>query len=362
MAIRKFILLPVLLVALASFAADTVVEEIVVRVNNDIITRGELQRNREQILQETRQGGDESKAAEREKDVLRDLIDRQLLLQKGKDLGITGDTEVIKRLDQMRKQMNLESMEDLEKAAQQQGVSFEDYKLNMRESIITQAVIQREVGSHLQFNSEEVQKFYNEHRQDLERPEEIRLSEILVAPAGTQGEKAAEPTAEQLAHAEQKARNLLAQLKAGGKFEDVAVNNSNGPTAAQGGDIGNFKRGTMAKQLEDITFAMKAGEISDVVRTRQGFVILKVTEHTAAGVPALKEVEPQIQEAIYMQRLQPALRAYLTKLREEAYIDIKPGYVDTGASPNQTKPVVTTTASATEGKGKLKRKKKLGVF
>ena len=78
-----------------------------------------------------------------------------------------------------------------------------------------------------------------------------------------------------------------------------------------------------------------------------------------AGVPSLKEAEPRIQDALYMQKLQPALRAYLTTLREEAYIDIKNGYVDTGASANQTKPVET---AAKEDKAKKLKKKKLGVF
>ena len=78
---------------------------------------------------------------------------------------------------------------------------------------------------------------------------------------------------------------------------------------------------------------MKAGEVSDVIRTQQGFVILKVVEHHDAGVPPLSEVEPRVQDALYMKKLQPALREYLTKLREDAYIDIKPGYVDYGCQP-----------------------------
>jgi peptidyl-prolyl cis-trans isomerase SurA len=106
---------------------------------------------------------------------------------------------------------------------------------------------------------------------------------------------------------------------------------------------------------------MKKGDVSDVIRTKQGFVILKVTDHVMPGVPAFAEVEPRVQEAIYIQKLQPTLREYLKKLREEAFIDIKPGYVDTGASPNQTKPVVTTAAKETSAK-ELKKKKKLGVF
>src|SRR5206468_11566411 len=129
---KKFAVLSLFAVlAAASFAADTVVEEIVARINADIITRTEIQRSREQLAQEMKQNNDPAATApEREKDILRDLIDRQLLLQKAKDLGITGDTEVIKQLDKMRQEMKLETMEDLEKAATQQGISFEDYKQN----------------------------------------------------------------------------------------------------------------------------------------------------------------------------------------------------------------------------------------
>jgi len=120
------------------------------------------------------------------------------------------------------------------------------------------------------------------------------------------------------------------------------------------------RRGQLAKDLEDKTFAMKVGEVSDAIRTKQGFVLLKVREHTPAGIATLKEAEPKIQDALYYEKLQPALRTYLTKLREDAYIEIKPGYVDSGASPNQTKFVQTkgVEASAKE----LKKNKKLGLF
>ena len=156
-------------------------------------------------------------------------------------------------------------------------------------------------------------------------------------------------------------KGVLAEIRKGAKFDEVARKNSDGPSAAQGGDLGLFKRGTLAKELEDTTFGMKAGEVSNVIRTKQGFVILQVTEHQMPGVPPFKEVEPRVQDALYYQKLQPALRAYLTKLREQAFIDIKPGYVDSGASPNETKPIYTT-ASAAEGSKKLKKKKKFLLF
>ena len=346
-----------------ALSADTVVEEIIARINNQIVTRTEYVRSKDQLKQEAQQqdpANADKIVAERDKDVLRDLIDQQLLLEKGKDLGITADTEVIKRLDEMRKDMKLESMEDLEKAAQGQGISFEDFKQNLKNQIITQQVISKEVGSRMSISKEELQQFYDAHKSQMEQPEQIRLSELLFSTEPK--DKGAPPEdPAQLAAVKAKADDLLAQIRKGTAFDEIAKKNSDGPTAAQGGDLGYFKRGTLAKELEDQTFAMKPGEVSDVVRTKQGFVILKVTEHQTAGVPPLSEIEPKVQEAIYMQKLQPALRAYLQKLREDSYIDIKAGYVDTGASPNQTKPVETTAKDA--GAKELKKKKKrLGVI
>src|SRR6201986_5001958 len=162
-----------------------VVEEIITRVNNEIITRSEYDRSKDQLRDEVKQQDtkDPDKAyADREKDVLRDLIDQQLLLDKGKDLGITGDTDLIKQLDQMSKDMKLESLEALEKEAEKQGISWEDFKQTQRNQIITRKVIGEEVGGHLTITKEEEQKFYDDHKAEMEQPEYIRLIEILVAP------------------------------------------------------------------------------------------------------------------------------------------------------------------------------------
>jgi peptidyl-prolyl cis-trans isomerase SurA len=250
-------------------------------------------------------------------------------------------------------------------------------------------VIGEEVGSHLSITKEEAQKFYDEHKADLEQPESIRLSEILVAPklaadaapaspnpadannpsAPAAQNPVANPAAKQaaeeaaLAAAKAKADDLLEQIHKGASFDDIAKKSSDGPSASQGGELGVFKRGALAKELEDKTFAMKTGDVSDVIRTKQGYVILKVTEHQKAGIPEMKDVAPKIQDALYYEKLQPALRAYLTKLREEAYIKIASGFLDSGASPNQTQPIETTTAKEGDAKNlKGKRKKKLGIL
>jgi len=276
----------------------------------------------------------------------------------------------------MRKEMKLATLEDLEKEAEKQGVSWEDFKQTQRNRIITQKVIGQEVGGHLALNKDDVEKFYNEHKDEMAHPEFIRLSEILITPKAAANTPAPDPNspapaddaakqaadAAALSAAEAKAKDVLKQLHDGAAFEDIAKKYSDGPTAADGGALGTFDRGKLAKELEDRTFAMKAGEITDVIRVKQGYAILRVDEHELAGVPSLKDATPRIQDALYYQKLQPALRAYLTRLREDAYIDIKQGYLDSGASPNQTKPIETATAKEADAKKLAKKHKKLGIL
>jgi peptidyl-prolyl cis-trans isomerase SurA len=344
---------------------DKVVEEIVARVNNSIITRADLRRNREQSAQDAKeQNLSQSQIQEREENALRDLIDQQLLIQKAAELGITADADLVKRLDDLRKQMKANSMEELQKIAESQGVSWEDFKQNTKNGILTQKVIGSEVGSHVQIMREEVQKYYDEHKDEFTQPERVRLSEILIAndPKAPKGSPV-EAAPELVAAAQAKANEIYQQLKAGAKFDEIARKQSNGSTAEQGGDLGYFKRNDLAKELENQTFGLKPGEFTQPIRTRQGFILLVVDDHIDSGTPPFERVREQIQDQIYGQRVQPALRAYLTKLRDEAYIDIKSGYTDTAASPNQSKLIwASDTGPRTkEVRGKLGMGKKKTV-
>lgn len=377
---KKLALLASALVLVAvALRADDIVDEIIARVDDQIITRSDMEKAKATGLEELKQrypSDWQSHVTKAQADTLRDLIDQQLLLERGKDLGITGETELVKRLNQMRQQMGLASIDDLEKEAQKQGVSYEDFKEQIRIGVVTQQVIGQEVGGKLHISNEDIQDWYNKHQKELEGPEEIGLSEIMVStqPAKQNVENKAKQGAEQdknlpedpakVAEAEAKANQLLDQLKKGAKFDDLAKKSSDGPTAAQGGTLGTFKRGELAKDLEEKTFSLKAGENTGVIRTRQGFIILKVTGHRAAGVPAMKDISDRIREAIYSERLEPAARAYLTKLREQAFIDIKSGYTDTGASPNQSNKPTIVAANGEGGShpGKVKKKKKFLVF
>ena len=222
----------------------------------------------------------------------------------------------------------MDSMEALQKAAEAQGVSFEDFKQRIRNQVISQEVVRDEVGRHLNLTHAQEQAYYDAHSKDFEVPEQIHLSEILV----TTPENA---TNEQIAAAQAKADDAYAKLKAGANFSDIAKTVSGGPTASAGGDLGDFKRGTLGSVLENATFPLPVGGLTQPIRTRQGFVILHVDSHQQAGVPPLAQVEPQVEQAIYIDALQPALWAYLTKAREDAYVEISKGFVDAGA-PHKT--------------------------
>ncbi|MFT4112214.1 peptidylprolyl isomerase [Silvibacterium sp.] len=313
-----------------------VVEDVVARVNDQVISRSDYARAEQDLENQARQQNwTQQQLFEQKHQLLRDLIDRQLLLSKAKELDITGDTELVKRLDELRKQNNLPTMEALQKAAEDQGVSWEDFKQSERNQIIAQQVIRQEVGQHVNVTPSELQAYYNDHKQDFTQPEQVQVSEILIPTANPDDST-------QVAAAQKKADDLESQLKSGGNFATLAKANSGGPTAAQGGELGEFKRGALfpsSKDLEDKVFALQGGQFTEPIRTRQGFAILEVTQHTQAGVQPYKDVEAQVEDAVGMAKMGPAMRDYLTHLREDAYINIKSGYEDAGASPNEMKPI-----------------------
>jgi peptidyl-prolyl cis-trans isomerase SurA len=232
----------------------TVVEDVIVRVNDQIITRSDLDRSMQQLQEEIQRNNvPPADAAEEQRNLLRDMIDKQLLLSRAKELGLNADNEVVRQLDEIRKQNKLASMQELEKAARQQGVSFEDFKADIRDKILTQQVVREEVGRRLQISPASELAFYEKHKEEFSQPEQVRLSEILVPTA-------ADAKDDGIAQAQAKANDIAAKVKSGGKFDELAKQYSGGPTAADGGDLGFFKRGALAKVPGDQTFPLKAGE------------------------------------------------------------------------------------------------------
>jgi peptidyl-prolyl cis-trans isomerase SurA len=309
----------------------TVVEDVIARVNDQIIDRSDYERAQQQLLADAQQRNMSPADVEQaQKDLLRNLIDVQLLLSRGKELDINVDSEVIRELDEIRKQYNFDSMEALEKAVRDQGISFEDFKASKKNDIITQEVVSQEVGRKLTLTGKEEQAYYDQHKQDFAQPEQVGLSEILIP-------LSASPTDAQIAQAQSEADEVVAKLKAGAKFEDLVKQYSGGPNSDAGGFLGEFKQGALPQVFEDQTFKLPVGGNTTPIRTREGFVVLKVTDHQAAGIPPLSAIDQQVKEAIYRDAIQPAVRTYLAGLRDRASIDIQQGFVDTGATPDELK-------------------------
>jgi peptidyl-prolyl cis-trans isomerase SurA len=330
-----------------SVQAGVIFDEIVARVNNDVVTKSEYEKSRDMVHQEMQKnfkGAEYQQMVEKyEKEILRNMIDELLLVQKANELSLTADTEVIKTLDNIRRDNNLSDMESLDRLMTQQGIDPVEFKDNLKKRSLREQVLGREVYSRLQVTGEEISKFYEEHKQEFDRPEQVAISEILIS---TEGKTPSEVSA-----LEAKGQEALTKAKNGEKFNELAQKYSNGPTAKDGGELGFFTRGKMVKELEDVAFKLRRGQVSDIIRTRYGLVILRVDEKYAAGIQKLETVSDEIHRVLANAKAQPAIQEYVLKLRKQGFLDVKPGYVDTGAVPKEA-------AAAPDGKSDKKESKK----
>lgn len=304
--------------------AARVVDQIIARVNNEIITQIQFQNEKDKLRAQLAQqySGPELETAykEQSQNLLRDMIDQDLMVQKAKDLDISVDTDLAKRLDDIRKSMGLATTEDLQNAVEKQGLVWEDFQDNIKRNLLMREVINREVGSRVIISKDEAEKFYEAHKENYTFPEGVHLAEILIS---TEKHKPDEAKA--------LADKALAEINAGNRWEDVAKKYSDADTAEQGGDIGFFKKGTLAPDLDAAIAKLDDGGNTGIINTKYGYVILKLIARRKQGVANFVDVEQRVDEDLYNQKLQPALRDYLTTLRSQSYIFLEPGYVDTGA-------------------------------
>jgi peptidyl-prolyl cis-trans isomerase SurA len=327
-----------------------VVEEIVARVNNEVITRSEFEHSKITAEEDAKSDCQNRCTPEQlktlieddQKNALRNLIDQSLLVQRAKDMGVSVEPEVIKQLDQIRIENKLQSMEALEQAVSGEGLNWEDFKNNIRNGLLTKKVISSEVGSHINISKDEIQKYYDEHKAEFMRPEQVALRSIEVNTAGKDEADVAE--------LRKKAETARKRIMDGEDFGEIAKRYSDGSTAKQGGYLGEYKRGELSKELEDTVFKMKRNDLTEVMETKQGFLIIQVLEHYDEGEQSLSKVENEIEGKLYNQRMEPALREYLKTLREESYVVIKPGYQDAAGGSNSEIQEVSATPEVTKTK------------
>jgi peptidyl-prolyl cis-trans isomerase SurA len=334
----------------ANLDSGKTVEEIIARVNNEIITRSEYNKARQTAEEEAKSECQNRCTPEqlqidiedRQKNTLRDLVDQSLLVQRAKDMGVSVEPELIKKLDAIRTENKLPSMEELEKAVSGQGMNWEDFKNNIRSTLLTQRVISSEVGSHITISDEEVTKYYEAHKTEFVRPEQVALREIVVS---TEGKKP-----EDLPDLKKKAETALKRVQDGEDFGEIAKRLSDGSTKSQGGFLGIYKRGELSKELEDKVFKMKRKELTEVMETKQGFLVLEVLEHYDEGEQSLAKVKNEIMDKLYGGRMEPAMREYLKTLREQSYVVIKPGFQDVAGGGGSEIEEVSATPEVSKAK------------
>ena len=302
--------------------------EIVARVNDQVITLAEYQKAEQQLRDEAAQDCQgcppekiEAQFKAQQKDLLRGLIDQVLMVQRAKDMGISVESDLNKRLDEVRKENGLASLADLQKGVESSGLRWEDYKTTLRNAMLQKEVVRREVGSHLDVSSDEVKQYYESHPQEFTPPERVILSEISLS---TEGKNPDEFEA-----VRKKVEGLRSSVLNGDDFHQVAAMYSQGSTAKDGGNLGTFAKGQLAPQIEAIVFQLGKGQLSDVIQTRTGFEFFKVEDHLPSTLQPMEQVETAIRNTLSAQKMQPRIREYLAELREQSYVTVQPGYVDT---------------------------------
>jgi peptidyl-prolyl cis-trans isomerase SurA len=327
--LKRSLLLVAVAVALAAaaspaFAARKVIERIIARVNSEIVTQRQFERERTKVrVQLARQysGAElEAKVREESKDLLRDLIDQALMVQKAKDLNISVETDVVKRLDEIRKNIKADSLEDLQREVEKEGLLWEDFKDDIRRNLLMREVMGREVGRTIIVSREDARNYYQEHQQQFASPAGVELSQILISNEKHKPDEA-----------EKRAKDALAELKAGARWADVCRKYSDDSTANDGGYIGFMRAGTLAAAIDEAVAKLEVNEYTDLVPIKSGYIILKLMDRRREGIPGFEEVEQRVSEVLYNQQMAPALRDYLATLRKESYVYLAPGYVDSGA-------------------------------
>lgn len=313
---RRTFLVAVAVLTMSWGVPAKIVDRIVAQVNDDIITLSDLNREMAEIRQELsgkfsgQQLEDEIKKAQ--KDVLDELIRQKLLLQKGNELGFGAnvDVQVSAFLERVRKENKFKDMEELEKAAAQQGLTLPALRERIRRQIITQGVVNEFVGSRITLLSQELEKFYRDHAAEYTIPEEVSLSEIVIPSEGNAAE------------AESRANEIHQRLTQGEAFATLASQYSKGPTAAKGGGIGTYQTAKLNPDIANAIANVKEGDVTPVLKTRDGLVIYRVDTRKPTTVKPLEDVRDEIRDRIWKQKFQPEYERFISQLKEDAYIQI----------------------------------------
>ena len=285
-------------------------------VNGTAITEADFNREMERVQRQyAGMGGhiNDSQLNAIKKDVLENLIAGELLYQESKKEGIKIDeAEVNDHIEQLKKRFpgETEYMNALESANLSEGNIRTDF---VRAKAIGQ-LIDEQITKKITMTDEEIKKYYDDNQKMFVQPEQIRASHILIN-ADSQASK------EEKDKARAKIEDIKKKLEAGGDFAALAKEFSNCPSAAKGGDLGFFRRGQMVPPFETAAFALKPGEMSDVVETQFGYHLIKVTDHKPESPIEFEKVKDKLGQHLKQAKLQEEVSRYIENLENNAKIE-----------------------------------------
>ena len=325
--IIKHVVVAAALLALAltvSLRAE-ILEQVLVKVNGDIVTKSDFERLQVEFLRQrpelqnvTADSPELQKAvAESTPQLILNAVDELLLVQRGRELGYVMSDEQFKSvLDNIKKDNNIDTDEKFQEALKQEGMTLADLRRQLEKNMLESRVQQNEVLAKISVTEDEAHAFYDAHKTEFTTPSELMLREILLAvPTTDRGVNVAQDDA-----AKAKADDLRHRLLAGEPFARLAGEVSDAASKANGGLIGPIKVDELAPALQTMLGKMKAGDVSEVIRTQRGYQILALESRTETKVKTFDEARQDISDRIADEKRRGETQKYLEKLRGTATI------------------------------------------
>jgi peptidyl-prolyl cis-trans isomerase SurA len=311
------ILLTVFFGFYAQVSGSTIVDRILVKVNDEIITQSELDVAIAEIRPqlEARYSGEELEAAFREveEDLLNNLIEEKLIYQKAVELDFLSQLEkqVTAEIQSVMKNNNLKDTDELEMALARDGTSMREFREHVERHVAIRELAGAFIGSRINLLTPEIERYYKNNINDYTAPEEVTLSEIVIS------------TADGVENARNRAEDIYRRLQQGESFATLASQFSQGLTANKGGDIGTYNLEKLNPTRVNVA-GLAEGEVSQPLRLEDSYVIYRVDVRKEKSVKPLEEVRYQIMDILYQQKWGPEYDRWMTQLKEAAYIQIFP--------------------------------------
>jgi peptidyl-prolyl cis-trans isomerase SurA len=310
-----------------------ILEQILVKVNGEIVTKTEMERRTAAALEEQLRNKSLSTAdlddAEFKKavaqitpQVVLNTIDEMLLMQRGRELGFKlTDERFNEVVANIRKENNLESDEEWKTALKQSGLTLETLRGQLERQMIVQRLQQQEVYSRVSISEEEARAYYKAHRNEFTQEEMVTLREVLVALPKAEEGRPADPKAVQAA--QDKLEEVQARLEAGEDFAKLAGEVSDAPSRANAGLIGPLATRELSPNHQQLLTKLKPGQASDPIETNEGWQIIKLESRTPEKVTTFEEAREQINQKVFETKQGGEFQKYLARLRRQAIIEWK---------------------------------------